>query len=90
MPQPEEAALHGDEAASVRDCLQKLWRQQPRASEQLKALILKYFDELDDVTIAERLDTPWPTCSAEAAAPWKKLEVCLRRSLEMTEAAGPT
>ena len=90
LPQPEEAALHGDEAASVRDCLQKLWRQQPRASEQLKALILKYFDELDDVTIAERLDTTVANVHVLRSRALKKLEVCLRRSLEMTQAAGPT
>ncbi len=82
-PLPEEAALHSDEAASVRDCLQKLWRHQPRASEQIKALILKYFDELDDATIAERLGTTVANVHVLRSRGLKKLEACLRRTLQM-------
>ena len=89
LPQPEEAALHNDEAASVRDCLQKLWRQQPRASEQLKALILKYFDELDDVTIAERLQTSVANVHVLRSRALKKLEGCLRRILEIAPEGDP-
>lgn len=87
---PEEAALYRDEAASVRDCLQKLWRQQPRAAEQLKALILKYFDELDDATIAERLDTTVANVHVLRSRGLKKLEACLRRALEMAQASDST
>jgi len=86
---PEEAALQSDEAASVRDCLQKLWRHQPRAAEQLKALILKYFDELDDAAIAEQLGTTVANVHVLRSRGLKKLEACLRRTLELMEPDSP-
>ncbi len=75
---PEETILRSDEAAAVRECLRKLWQRQPRAAEQLKALILKYFDELDDTVIAERLATTVANVHVLRSRALKKLAACLR------------
>ena len=80
LRQPQEIALQSDEASSVRSCLQKIYQTQPRLQTQIKALVLKYFDELDDVSIAEKLTTTVSNVYVLRSRALRKLQECLQRN----------
>jgi RNA polymerase sigma factor (sigma-70 family) len=77
-PTPEQEAVTAAEAGAVLECLRRLAQSNPRASKQLAAVLMKYYDGLDDREIAEQLGTTVAHVHVLRSRGLAKLRPCLQ------------
>jgi len=73
----EELAPPDDQADDLLYCIRQMWKTHPRARDQLRAVLCKYFDELSDEEIAEKLNTTPAQVHVLRSRGMKKLRQCI-------------
>jgi DNA-directed RNA polymerase specialized sigma24 family protein len=76
-PSPEDLMLSDVEMKDLFDCMRQVWETHPRASNQLRAVLWKYIDELSDEEIAERLKKTPAQVHVLRSRGMKKLRQCM-------------
>jgi len=86
----EELAPPDDQADDLLCCIRQVWKTHPRARDQLRVVLWKYFDESSDEEIAEKLNTTPAQVHVLRSRGMKRLRQCVagRKNAEGHEFSG--
>lgn len=87
---PEEFEPPDEKIDALWRCIRRIWETHPRAHDQLQAVLWKYFDELSDEEIAERLNGTPAQVHVLRSRGMKRLRQCVagQESVETREFSG--
>ena len=76
-PSPENSMVSKEKALALLSCIRQVWETHPRARNQLRAVLWKYFDELSDEEIGTELNKTPSQVYVLRSRGIKKLRQCL-------------